>query len=1006
MGRYVLLIALLWTAVMGVSLALNLIHEERESRDIALREARTQTDLDIAIRIWAASHGGVYVPVDSATPPNPYLADIPERDIATPSGVPLTLMNPAYMLRQVMGRMGDLYGMTARITSLDPIRPENAPDDWERRALDRLSLGGEEVSEFVTDGGIQKLRFLRPFRAEEDCMKCHPGALPGLVRGGISLTLPLEPLRAVHRWHSREVVVGHVFIWAIGIVSLILAAIRISGDMRKREAVEAALAESEERNRAMVEAMPDLIFRLSREGVFLDAQTSREDALLFPTDQFIGMDIRDVMPPAIAEETLGHLAHACETGEFRSFEYDLEMRGERRTYEARIVRAGRDEAIAIVREMTDRRRAEEDRARGHALLDAISGVQRLHISDAEPREVFESLLGSFLSLTESEYGFVGEALYSESGEPYLKIHAINDISGSEAARRHYAENVARGLEFRNPGTLFGAVLATGEPVVSNDPGSDPRAGGLPEGHPSIRSFLGIPFYSGRRLVGMAGLANREGGYEEDAVVYLAPLARTAATLIESIRGEERRRAAERETAEGHRFLQTVIDSVSDPVMVIEEDHSVILMNRSAREQTGAEDTADAHPLCHTITHHSDRPCAGDVHPCPLDEVRRTGRPLSVMHQHYGADGSLRYYEISASPFLGKGGGFRGIIEVGRDVTERVLQERALRESEEKFRSLAEQSPNMIFINAMGRILYTNERCTEVMGYQGEEFLAPGFDFMILVAPEDRELAALSFRAHGSGEEVQPHEYRLMTKDGRRVEVIIATRLIAFRGERAILGVITDITEQKRIEKDLERSLVEKEMLIKEVYHRVKNNLASVSSLLKLQSAQVEDARSRELFVETQNRVKAMSMIHERLYRSGDLKSIDLPEYMRSIAVQLYRSYEITEAKAKLRVNVEQVALGVDTMIPCGLILNELVTNALKHAFPGAETGTIAIELRERDGRRVFAVSDTGVGLPEGFEIGNTTSLGLRLVESLARQIDGTLDISGAPGGGTRFAITF
>ena len=220
--------------------------------------------------------------------------------------------------------------------------------------------------------------------------------------------------------------------------------------------------------------------------------------------------------------------------------------------------------------------------------------------------------------------------------------------------------------------------------------------------------------------------------------------------------------------------------------------------------------------------------------------------------------------------------------------------------------------------------------------------------------------------------------------------------------QARLEVSRKNDELEALNRDLAQSLEQNRILLREVNHRVKNNLNVVCSLLNLQSNQVKDSRDAELFVEARNRVMIMASIHEALYRSTTLSTITAGEFFTTIAHKLVRSYD----RREITVPVEcgDLSLGMDELIPCGLIINELVTNSLKHAFPGGRGGTIAISLVKEGPELLLTVCDDGVGLPEGLVIDKAESLGLILVNSLVQQLGGTLGIDRS--GGAAFLIRF
>jgi len=228
-------LALGWTLIVAVEIYQDSRREEQLQYDVVLSGAREVFMRDVVYRDWATRHGGVYVNVDSGTEPNPYLAKIKERDITTPSGRKLTLMNPAYMNRQVFEMGFQKFGMRSHITSLKPIRPENAPDDWERAALGQFEGGKKEVSSLSPIGGASYLRFMAPLVAEQGCLACHAdqGYKVGDIRGGISVALPWETSRRSLDEHFRSNLRGMFFIWLLGVFGILLGAVRIDRIQRR-----------------------------------------------------------------------------------------------------------------------------------------------------------------------------------------------------------------------------------------------------------------------------------------------------------------------------------------------------------------------------------------------------------------------------------------------------------------------------------------------------------------------------------------------------------------------------------------------------------------------------------------------------------------------------------------------------------------------------------------------------------------------------------------------------
>jgi PAS domain S-box-containing protein len=214
-----------------------------------------------------------------------------------------------------------------------------------------------------------------------------------------------------------------------------------------------------------------------------------------------------------------------------------------------------------------------------------------------------------------------------------------------------------------------------------------------------------------------------------------------------------------------------------------------------------------------------------------------------------------------------------------------------------------------------------------------------------------------------------------------------------------------VTDRKLAEEHVRASLREKEVLLREIHHRVKNNLQIISSLLYLQSTYVRDDTTLDILAESQSRVKAIALIHEKLYQSEQLDKIDFAAYLHDLIAELFRTYRVRDDTVTVHEDIEGVRLGIETALPCGLIVNELVSNALKHAFPGCWTGEVWIALHSAEGGHFdLSVRDNGVGLAEGFDWRRSPSLGLQLVSDLTKQLGGKLEVR--PDGGTNIHLRF
>ena len=252
--------------------------------------------------------------------------------------------------------------------------------------------------------------------------------------------------------------------------------------------------------------------------------------------------------------------------------------------------------------------------------------------------------------------------------------------------------------------------------------------------------------------------------------------------------------------------------------------------------------------------------------------------------------------------------------------------------------------------------------------------------------------------------MQPREYEVQfqVRDGTYRDVIIWTSPIP--GTERYVASILDITSRKQAEDELRRSLQEKEVLLKEVHHRVKNNMQVISSLLSLQSGSITDPVSLERLRESQNRIKSMALVHESLYQSENLAYIDPAGYLKNLVSEVISSYSL-ETAITVEFSISVHAMDLNTALPCGLIVNELISNSLKHGFKGRKEGKITIGLDETDDEYVLSARDDGCGLPADFDITSLDSLGIKLINVLTRQMRGTIEIeTGGPGGSFTFHI--
>ncbi|KYC41064.1 hypothetical protein WA1_23390 [Scytonema hofmannii PCC 7110] len=306
----------------------------------------------------------------------------------------------------------------------------------------------------------------------------------------------------------------------------------------------------------------------------------------------------------------------------------------------------------------------------------------------------------------------------------------------------------------------------------------------------------------------------------------------------------------------------------------------------------------------------------------------------------------------------------------------------------------------------GIIVYANLKFEKMFGYDSGELTG---QHVSIVNYEDENMTAeevnQAIRAAVLQQGEATYEVHNVKKDGTPFWCRATTSVFKHPEYGIVLvAVQQDITEHKQAEEKIQRSLKEKEVLLKEIHHRVKNNLGIVSSLLQMQCRRTQDLQVTPILLDSQNRIASIALVHEKLYRSEDLTNINFAQYIPDLVTHLFDSYNIRSSHIKLHFQVEDVGLDIESAIPCGLIVNELISNALKYAFPNKQTGEIIVKLYEDEHHLILIVRDNGVGLPVEFDKKKTKTLGINLIQGLVKQLRGSIEINSQQG--TEFKITF
>ena len=393
----------------------------------------------------------------------------------------------------------------------------------------------------------------------------------------------------------------------------------------------------------------------------------------------------------------------------------------------------------------------------------------------------------------------------------------------------------------------------------------------------------------------------------------------------------------------------------------------------------------------------------DLHKVQEDFTRGLtlpGKAVISLFRFMRKNGSYAYLESTGTRYADKGR--NNLVIISRDVTLRIESENNIK----RLTAAVEQSSNTIVITDIeGEIAYVNKKFADLTGYAKEEVIGKSPSILKSGLTPD-EMYKDMWTTILTGK-VWQGEFRNKKKSGEVYWERIKITPVVDDNDRItnFIAIKDDISNEKQINDKLEQSLREKEIMLKEIHHRVKNNLQIVVSLLNLQSTSVDDVKLKNQLSISQNRVRSMALIHQHLYRSRDLSRINMEEYLLSLSSQLLVSYEGLKDAVKINVDANDIYFTIETAVPFGLLINELVSNSLKHGFPGGREGIIKISLFETE-KNKFELDyfDSGIGFKMNIVNGHVVSFGMHLIEMLVSQLEGSIEL--IPSGGTNYKINF
>lgn len=474
-----------------------------------------------------------------------------------------------------------------------------------------------------------------------------------------------------------------------------------------------------------------------------------------------------------------------------------------------------------------------------------------------------------------------------------------------------------------------------------------------------------------------------------------------------IRDITERKRAELATQKSEQRLKAIIEASMNAIIEVNEEGEIVLFNPSAEDLFGfaAEDIL-GQKLGVILRKDLDIPHQKRLYRYINKGIGMCGH---IGHREEKCfrrkDGSLFIGEVAMSGARANGNRF--LVASIHDITQRKEAEKALRRSEENYRILFDATTDALFVHEikeggiMGNFIKVNSVACQRLGYSEEELLE--------MSPADIDDPEFEIDLEGiwkkisRGESVRFEQIHV-TKNGERIPVEIHAQGFDWDERMAIISLVRDITERKERVEKLHSLVRQKELLLQEIHHRVKNNLNVISSLLDFESDSTQDKKTLETLRDAKNRIRAMALIHEHLYQSENLAHINFHRYAQILLEEIFYAYGISYNDVTTEINVNNISLPIDKAIPCSLIINEAVSNSLKYAFSEESTGKISIQFYEEDDNICLEIADNGIGLSHDFDLETVKTLGLRIIKMLTRQLEGSVTIDGSDG--TTIKINF
>jgi PAS domain S-box-containing protein len=757
-------------------------------------------------------------------------------------------------------------------------------------------------------------------------------------------------------------------------------------DITERLKAEEAVRLSEEKYRTLFSKSPEAIVLIGLDGTIIDCNKATEKISGLAREQVIGRLFPDL--GILDEENLQKVMEIFQkffnAQETKPVELELNIAGQKRWIEGypELLRNDNEPYALqlIIRDITERKLAEKEINQRNEELSTVNTISGTINQTLELKEVLSIALEETISMLKVEGGLI-----------YLTEKSKNTFT--PAIYYGFSEEVIQTLSGFSMGEgISGQAAQLGVPLFVPNLAEDAQHISSAFFKDGWESLVSVPLKSKGNVVGVMTVSSRKTErFGPEDIGLLRAIGNQIGVAIENARlfgmtQEEltERRRAERKISEQNKFLKNVLESLTHPFYVVNVKNNIIEVANSAAREEGLSVGSS----CHELTHNRVGPCGTDGFSCPIDEIKKTKEPVSMEHFHYDKAGNKRFMEIHAYPIFNEEGEVDRVIESTVDITDRKHAEADLKERDAQLRTVITAAPIVLWsLDQDGKFTLSEGKALDALGLKpGEivgQFMHDVYKDMPQIIEENKRVLA--------GEE--------FSSSLKFANLVWETSYSPLRDQNGkvigSIGVATDITDRIRAESD-------REILFRELKHRVKNNLQLLSSMVDMQILRSDDPALKLKLQEIQSVVDTISLIYTRAYEGSQLLGLNLNNFIEELFTALLKFKANDDLQIKHSITGDYVKLNTDQAIPMALVANELIFNAVKHAFNGRSQGNISISINKDEKEITMTIADDGVGIKSDVDMRKPRSFGLKIVKNLIGQLDGTIETQVKDG--TKFII--